>query len=301
MTDTPSDTVSLSKTDSVEPSVPDESGDRRSSGRTSRSASARGEGRSIVPPVTINVVSAVMAVMVVGYVLQALLLLGNTDMLKRYAIHSNANAKNPQDPFDAVHAVYTMRQSAFFTGALFGILIILLAVALRRTRSASASRWAVLVIFIYTTMPLSIIPSHGLPVPVQVVQVINGVSSIIVLALIFLPQQSREYFRSCREANAPEGAPARPGLASLFGPRPPRGGTADRTTGRTTGGPAGRATKPAQTRPDRAGTAPVETAAPGRPAGKARAKVRADSEAVAKGADLARSRAKASKSRRTVE
>ena len=46
----------------------------------------------------------------------------------------------------------------------------------------------------------------------------------------------------------------------------------------------------------------VATPAAGNPArGKARAKVRADADAIAKGAELARNRAKASKSRRTVE
>ena len=104
-----------------------------------------------------------------------------------------------------------------------------------------------------------------------------GVLSIIVLLLIFIPKESIAYFRTCREANMPEGqrGQPRPGLGSLFAPRRP---PAERTSVANT-----RPTRPAETRPAVA---------------KAKAKVRADSDAVARGADLARARAKASKSRR---
>jgi hypothetical protein len=108
------------------------------------------------------------------------------------------------------------------------------------------------------------------------------VLSIVVLLLIFVPKESIAYFRACREANLPpeRRGQQRPGLGSLFAPRPPR----QRMT------PVGRtaepepASRPAETRP----------AVP-----KAKAKVRTDSEAIARGAELARARAKASKSRRT--
>jgi hypothetical protein len=234
------------------------------------------------PPLTVNLVCVAMAVMIVCNFLQAFLLLGWTDTLKAYVISSNANAKTPQDPFDAVHAVYSLRQGSFIQAGLFGVMLALLIFALRRTRSASASRWAVLIIFLYTLMPFRVIPSSGEPVPVQIVTVLVGIASIAVLLLIFIPKESMAYFRACREANLPperRGQP-RPGLGSLFAPRRPRPGAAPVASRSAAQSPR----RPAETRPT---------------AAKAKAKVRADTESVAKGAELARARAKASKSRRT--
>lgn len=284
VTDSPSDTVSLNKPDSAQP---------RGSGALARKSGTSGAARTVAPPSTINAATTAMLVMVVGNLLFALLLLGNTAMLQRYVLHANATASSPQDPFDAVHAVYALRQGAFLTAALYGVLLLVLAFGLRRQRGASACRWVVLIILVYTQMPVWVLPVPGLPVPAQAVRVIAGLLSIAVVLLIFVPPQSRDYFRRCRAANLPEGAQPRPGFGSLFAPRPPRGAAAG---GR---GPAGRTDQLPATRGASAAGAAAGSAA--RPAAKARAKVRADSDAVAKGAELARSRAKASKSRRTVD
>lgn len=272
MSDTSAKTVSMNK-----------SQDKTASGTTSSTGSGGGAPVKITPPLTVNLLCWALGLMVVLNFAQAFLLLGWTDQLKAYVIRSNANAKTPQDPFDAVHAVYQLRQGAFITAVLYGVMLTLLIFAFRRTRSASASRWAVLIIFLYTLLPFRVIPAFGEPIPVQIAGVAVGVLSILALALIFFAKDSIAYFRACREANVPpeRRGQQRPGLSSLFAPRPPR--QAATSVGRTAQSEPAR--RPAETRP----------AVP-----KAKAKVRTDSEAIAKGADLARARAKASKSRRTT-
>jgi hypothetical protein len=112
---------------------------------TATGAGAKGTTRTGAPsklplPLTVNVVCWAMAAMLVLNFAQAFLLLGWTDTLKAYLITSNAKAKSPQDPFDAVHALYQLRQGSFITAGLYGVMFALLIFALRRTRSASASR-----------------------------------------------------------------------------------------------------------------------------------------------------------------
>jgi hypothetical protein len=241
---------------------------------------ARPPVENIKPPRTIDYATVALVVMVVASVARALLLLGNTAMLTAYAIKQNA--KKPVKDFDAVKAVHQFRSGALITAVVIGLALLLLAWALRRTRSASASRWAMLIVFLFTGLPFYVVPTAGLPTASQIAGVVIGVAAIAALLLIFVPRPSNQYFKDCREANLPEerrGQP-RPGLGSLFGPKRPRGGAA--------------ATTP---------TPPARTAAPERPAAapKSKAKVRSDSDAIAKGAELARSRAKASKSRRTTD
>jgi hypothetical protein len=271
VSDTSEKTVSVTK--------PQQATDAKGAGGA-KGTTRTGAPTKLPPPLTVNLVCWAMGAMLVLNFAQAFLLLGWTDTLKAYLITSNAKAKSPQDPFDAVHALYQLRQGSFITAGLYGVMLALLIFALRRTRSASASRWAVLIIFLYTLLPFRVIPSSGEPVIIQVVTVLVGALSIVVLLLIFIPKESMAYFRACREANVPpeqRGQP-RPGLGSLFAPRRP---PAERTSvGRT---PV-RTTRPAETRPAVA---------------KAKAKVRSDSDAIAKGAELARARAKASKSRRS--
>jgi hypothetical protein len=235
-----------------------------------------------VPPI-INLVTGVMAAMVVGLVARALVLLGSTSTLQGYVIYANSKAKKPDKNFtatDVANAVHDYRISGLANAAVVGVATLLLIWALRSTRTASASRWALLVVFLYTGMPFYIVPTQHLPGIAQVLGVFIGVCAIAAVLLIFIPKPSQQYFRDCRDANLPPEARGkqRPGLGSLFGPRRAQQGATN-----TTRPP----TKPAQTRP-----------APAAP--KAKAKVRSDSDAVAKGADLARSRAKASKSRRTA-
>jgi hypothetical protein len=133
-------------------------------------------------------------------------------------------------------------------------------------------------------VPFYVRPTSGLPVPAQIAGVVIGVASIAVILLIFIPPTSQRYFKECREANMPEEMRGKPraGLGSLFGPKASR-----------------RAAAPTATAPPARAASTPAAARPGAP--KARAKVRSDTDAVAKGAELARARAKASKSRRTAD
>lgn len=251
-------------------------------GRPGRARPSRPPVDNIKPPLTIDLASLALVVMFVAGIARGLLLLGNTAMLTRFEIHQNATAKHPKKDFDAAHALHQFREGAIVQGLVIGIALLLLAWALRRTRSASATRWALLVVFFFTQLPFYVVPISGLPVPSQVAGVILGAASIAAILLIFVPPASSKYFRACREANVPpelRGQP-RPGLGSLFGPKRPRPAPGGRPAEKPV------AQRPAQTRPG---------------APKSKAKVRADTEAVAKGAELARSRAKASKSRRTAD
>ena len=230
----------------------------------------------IKPPRTIDYACVAMGVMVVATWAQALLLLGNTGKLAAYLTDLNKHAKKPQANFDALKSVHHLRQQNFFQAVLYTVVVLLLIWAMRRARSASASRWALVIVFFFTGMVWSAITTWGLPTGPKVAGVVISVAAVATIALVFVAPASVKYFRQCREATLPpeRRGQERPGLGSLFKPRPPR-----------TAPPSAPRPEPAQ-----------------RPAmPKAKAKVRADSDAVAKGADLARSRAKASKSRRTVD
>jgi hypothetical protein len=113
--------------------------------------------------------------------------------------------------------------------------------------------------------------------------VLSGVASIVAIVLLFLPE-SRVYFRAVGDLRRAEFAakhgatppPARGSLGGLFRPRPPAPATS-RETGVSLD---------------------KHAEAAGRPRA-AKAKSRTEAEAIARGAQLARERAKASKSRRT--
>lgn len=267
------------------------SGAQRAATRPSlfKAASAGAGGRAaraprppverVPTPRSIDAACALVVMMAVALLARALLLLGSTPMLQDFVVKLNDKAKTPIKPYtqDKIdNSVHLLRQGAFVQAGVFGLALLLLAWALRRTRSASGTRWAVLVVFVYTQMPFYVLPISGLPIGVNIAGIVLGVASIAVILLVFAVPQSSKYFRDSREASVPpelRGQPRR-GLASLFGSKRERPGAVG-------------AARPA------AATGRA-TAAP-----KTKAKGRSDADAVARGAELARSRAKASKSRRT--
>ena len=225
---------------------------------------------------TIDLAAVAGGLLALALWVRGLGLLGHQSALLKYAVHLNATAKKPDKNFDAANYVHGLRLSAFVTAAILTVIVGLLVWAMRRTRSASVSRWGVLIFLVLLGIPYSIIPAWGLPLVAQAAGVASGVASILMIVLVFLPP-STKYFRECRDAMTPpelRGQP-RPGLGSLFKPRPPAGGAA-----------GANATRPAGTRPAKPA------------ASKAKAKVRSDADAIAKGAELARTRAKTSKTRR---
>jgi len=272
------------------------SSDARPSLRKQPPTTAAGTRGAEIPkrlptPRTIDYACIALGVTAVALVVRGLTLLGSTSKLNALMIKANNNAgskkKVPYTASQIADDVHKYRQGAVLQGVIIAFALVLLLLAYRRVRTASGSRWAMLIVMLFTFLPLSVVPIHGLPVASNVAGVIVGLASIAALVLVFLPKPSQKYFRDCREALVPpelRGQP-RPGL---FGPRRQRPGLA---------GPGGRAaaaraaqTQAASERPERTGGA-----------SKARAKVRSDADAVAHGAELARSRAKASKSRRTTD
>jgi hypothetical protein len=226
---------------------------------------------------------------------RALALLGSTDQIKAWLVYLNDHAgkkkiadfdSNPSKIADALHS---QRVGSMQVAIVVGIAVLILTFMLRRPKQATIARWALLVLLVITVPmtngPFAIIPQHHLPETVVLPWVLSGFAWIAVVVLLFLPASSR-YFRACKQATqGAAGGARRPGLRDMFMPRGVAG-TAGGTSGRTAG-----PSSPSDTA-EQANTARDAS-------GRARAKVRADEAAIAKGAELARSRAKASKSRKT--
>lgn len=161
------------------------------------------------------------------------------------------------------------------------LLVALVFVASAVWRGTYWSRWAVIGLWVLSTFAGSFggisslfYVSASFPGTFKVPVVLAGFFFLAAVISAFLPASSR-YYNQLR----PAGAPQRRGLFAPRVPPPPRGGT--------TATPA--ASNGA--RPDTTSQAGTD---------RSKAKQRASAEAVAKGAELARSRAKAaSKSRRT--
>lgn len=265
---------------------------------------------SVPLPKTIQWASYAIIAQVVFALTHALMARGFTPQLKQLMIDSNNKAKKPDKNFDALKHLVDYRKGLLFQGVLLGVAFILLAFTLRRARGASGARWGFLIISVLiaqTNGPLTLLPISDYPGALQVVRTGMGLASIIAIILLFLPA-SLQYFRDCKAATRPAGAPAKPGLGSLFGGRGAGGaaggasGTA-RPAGGLMAGRGGLLGSLLAPRPPAGGRGAEPAAQPGSKAAsdnapRPKAKVRAEADAVAKGAELARARAKASKSRR---
>lgn len=248
------------------------------------------------PPVprTVNLVVAAVGAQVFFLLLRSLGVLGFSDQLQRLLIKSNKDLKpsnknrKPLNEYvfgshDVLHDLHSLRVSYVWQGVILAIALLLLAFSLRRASTASVTRWALLIVMVITASPLQVIPPKGWPVLIQVGFVGSGLMSIAAIVLLFLPE-SRAYFHGINDvrrgeyaarSGATPGAP-RPSLRSMFSPRPPQqrqGVSLDKSPAR------------AERRVQQPG---------------AKSKSRTEVDSVARGAQLARERAKAaSKSRRT--
>ncbi|HEU5006903.1 MAG TPA: hypothetical protein VFT67_08025 [Jatrophihabitantaceae bacterium] len=243
-------------------------------------------------PRTVDLAVIAIGLEVVFTMLRALALRGYTSQLSQWLIDSNnkATGKNHKAHYtasDVAHDLAQLRSGVLLQSVIVSIALVILGLSLRRVRGASGARWAILIVIVLTSGPLAVVPVHGWPMLPKVAGVLMGAASIAVIVLIVLPR-SMNYFRDCKIASRGEGAAARPGLGGLFGPR---SATAQR--GAASGAAAAKRAQrsAAQSQPHTA-----EAANPAR--ARSKAKVRADAEAVAKGAELARARQKAGKSRR---
>lgn len=184
-------------------------------------------------------------------------------------------------------------QSSVLTqGIILALAFLLLAVMLRKPRGASPARWSVVIVSVLTQAPLMLLTaSSGLPVGIVVVQFFVGVSSVVAIAVLFL-RPSRQYFKDIRESLIDSLPPREPRSGGLFGSR--RSTTTTTTTTRTTT-TTNAAKAPARAAKPQDEVSLTKHATPD-------AKRKSDAAAVAKGAALARSRAKAAaKSRRSED
>lgn len=183
------------------------------------------------------------------------------------------------------------RTQTLLSSGLFALMIIVIGGMIRR--GSGGARWGYIVLnvvgafvgFPVAVLYITTVFSSSLPTVMGAVQSLAALAGLIAIILLVLPA-SRDYFRATREASGkpPMGgagggarAGGRPGgLGSLFGPRPSAAPAAP---------------------------APAEPAGESVSLAKSKAKGRTTEASVAKGAELARARAKASKakSRKTAD
>jgi hypothetical protein len=261
-------------------------------------AAALPTGPTPTLPLTMKLAFGAIVLQIVAGLVRAVTLRGDTAQFERWLVSTNKKAKKPKSPYDltpgkgldaVTHDLHTVRSSALLQAVVVGIALIVLLIALRRVRSASMGRIALIVITVLTQGPLYVIPTSGWPSTAKTISVIFGLASILSVVLLVIPQSSA-YFRACKAIVNPGGTAAKSGLGAMFG-----GGR-----GAATGGAGAAATRgrgAATTHPANARATSRADAAAARSTAKAKARV--DEAAVARGAELARTRAKAaSKSRK---
>jgi hypothetical protein len=244
-----------------------------------------------VPPRTINLALAAVCGQVVFAVIYAALLWPFGDKLQRAVISANADKAKPNPLcdahpgtgcLDAAKTVHSFQiQTAIGTllvaaAIVFIALRVLKGIRSGRTMYIIVSAMGAFVGFVGSPLAITAAFSSG-PVVPRIVTTLAAASAVAALVFLFLPESGR-YFGQA--SPRPRASDARPGLGSLFRPRPP-----------------------AQRPPPVPGLRPSAASrakAPDTGAGSgSRSKVRTQEAAVARGAELARSRAKASKSRRS--
>jgi hypothetical protein len=270
--DASSEPVSLGKSGAGGSSTPNAPG---------ASNGAPGSPKKPAPPRMVLFAVIALGISGLAAVLSSVALYSQDAWLFRELTKSNAKLKkSKQLSVSELHDKVGQTQKT----ALIGALIVVLAVAILGYavyRGRYWARWGVIGFWVLATFSGTVIGINSIlaiagdiPGAYKVPSFLAGATFAIAVVLVNL-RDSTQYFALSRPVR-PAGAPQRRGL---FGPRPapaPRGVPA----------PA-----PARAAADR-----------GAAADRSRAKKRANvvaAESVAKGADLARTRAKASKSRRT--
>lgn len=248
----------------------------------SRAAAARKEPIPNLPlPNTVKLAMVGLVLVAIAVMARALVIYySSSSTLRTILIHANKTSKKPKKNYGVgadpqiVKDLHSLKVGYIPLGILTIFVIAFLIFGLRRPRSASGSRWVMIVaLFIPTGAIVGFYSPYGYPSLGRAAGYLMSIGSIGAIILMFLPASS-EYIKACRDAALPPELRGQP-RPKLFGPRP----TA--------------AARPAASRPA-ARSAEASTGA-----GKSKSKARSDAEAVARGAELARSRARASKSRRT--
>ena len=203
----------------------------------------------ISPPRTIVLAFALTIAHVVLSIANSAMLWGFQDYLRRQLVKSNdkAKAKDKKTDFNldtpkGLHNVNHDLHSGLNVGliqiAVFGLLVMLLAVNFRKGRGWA--RWAeILVLVIVVQAPFRLLNLGGdAPVMMRGVSALVGLTGLAIIVLLVVPESSR-YFaavRGVRPGDRASGA-ASMGFRGLFGPRPqPRGAddASAKTPARTT-------------------------------------------------------------------
>jgi hypothetical protein len=233
-------------------------------------------------PRTVDGVLVAAGIFIVCSLLSALTWYGFKSQFIDLLIRSDRKSKNPTPGYGAAQAADDLdkiRKGQLVQTFVVCLALTFLTFAITRARSASAGRWGLVIVLVLTVN--AVIPVNGLPALANGLRVVAMLAAAAVVVLLFMPP-SRRYFAACRVAVHGEDSPRASGFRGLFSNGMPQ-----------------RQAPPRQTAERVDGAVVAESDV--RPAGsKSRAaKVRTEQAAVARGAELARSRAKASKSRRS--
>ena len=217
---------------------------------------------------------------------------GFTDQFRQLIIDNNNKAhpvkalcetSHVSGCLDVTKSIHAFRLTVTQSSVLIGVLVVLLTVMFRR--GSGTGRWIFIVLCVvggqlgFAGTPLQVlVATSNLPKAMGVAGTLSALAAIVAIVMLVVPT-SAAWFRAMKMAANPGAAQRPAGLGSLFAPRRPPATPAPRATGRAAANTRGTAANPARA--------------------KSKARVRADADAVAKGAELARSRAKANKSRRT--
>ena len=246
------------------------------------------------PPPKVRYAVLALGVSAVAALVASLSLYGLKGWLLRAAVRSNNDKKaaDRQSMSQLHHAV-----DSTLTSSLVSTLVLMLALGIAARgvwRGRYWSRWTVIALWVLATFTGTFASFTYLigvasdePLAFKASSFVSAAALIVAVVFVSL-RPTAEYFALTRPPRPDGAAPARRG--GLFGARPALPATSDPRPARghkpTT---SGNRTKPATA----SASATAETLE------RSRAKQRATTESVAKGAELARARAKASKSRRS--
>lgn len=261
------------------------------SSTTAAESAARSDAAAATPPAPVRQAVVAIGVQIVCGLAAALASWAFVSEYRVSLLRSNKDAKTPKtlcsvskvkgclDPDRTVHA--------FLVQSTIAAVVFVIALALLTRgilRGSRQSRMLYIIVSVvgaflgFAASPLALLSllSSG-PAVIRVLSTIGALASIAAIVLLFRPAAAR-YIEAHSPRPAPGTRPKNSSLRSILAPRP-------MTDGGSTSGVS--MTK--------------EAADADAPARAAKAKRRTDAESVARGAELARARAKASKSRRTEQ
>lgn len=279
------DGVDLTKASGPAPARSAQSGRRSkpATGAAGSGGSPTAPGADAVPR-SIHLASGAIVVQSILGIVYALSALSLTNQLRIWVRHNNGAAKKPQtlcsptkttNCLDVNKSVHAFQTNSAIVTVVVAVAIVLLILQLRRgTRWGRTLYMVVSIIgtpigFATGLLSLLNVADTALPGVLRLTSTVGALAGVIALYLLFR-RDSQVWF----DLKSPRAAGARPGLGGLFRPRPPMSP----------------GTVPARGRVVDVNAAPKRGG---------RAKTRADAESAARGAAAARTRAKASKSRRT--